>query len=372
MKVLERPSENHLVVELINVDASFVNALRRILLAEVPTVALETIYMWNNNSVIHDEVLSHRIGLIPLQIDARILDDFDDNDTDDGPTPTDRNTVVFGLKVSCSKNDKYDDDDSHGIFDDTKKGIKMEDSKMMQEERLSSVMGSNLGTNELEDVAKAAAAAASKRTTTVPELQYQEDRPYTKHVYSKDLVWIPQGEQVEMFSTFPPVRPVHDDILIAKLRPGQRIELEAHGRRGIGKDHAKFSPVCTASYRLMPQIEILQPIYDDLAEELVHIYEPGVFKLVPTDPKMDRPGTKVKAVVCNPYACTMSRNYMRNPILNESIRMKRLSNHFIFSIESVGMYTPAVLLAEAIRVLQRKCQNMIDLMDEHNLRSDVF
>lgn len=31
------------------------------------------------------------------------------------------------------------------------------------------------------------------------------------------------------------VAPVHDDIVVAKLKPGQRIEFEAHCRKGVGK-----------------------------------------------------------------------------------------------------------------------------------------
>jgi hypothetical protein len=39
-------------------------------------------------------------------------------------------------------------------------------------------------------------------------------------VYSKDIQWVPQGSQAVWFKDNP-IRPVHDDILIAKLRPGQ-------------------------------------------------------------------------------------------------------------------------------------------------------
>jgi DNA-directed RNA polymerases I and III subunit RPAC1 len=39
-------------------------------------------------------------------------------------------------------------------------------------------------------------------------------------VYSRDIEWTPHGKQVDWFKDNP-IRPVHDDILIAKLRPGQ-------------------------------------------------------------------------------------------------------------------------------------------------------
>ena len=72
------------------VDASIANAFRRILIAEVrpiswinldiitqiikvPVIAIERVYVWDNTSVIVDEVLSHRLGLVPLNVDPALM-----------------------------------------------------------------------------------------------------------------------------------------------------------------------------------------------------------------------------------------------------------------------------------------------------------
>jgi len=95
-----------------------------------------------------------------------------------------------------------------------------------------------------------------------------EPGPYTS-VYSSSIEWTPEGSQEERFKV--PAKPVHDDILVAKLAKDQCIELEAHAVKGIGKDHAKFSPVSTASYRLLPKITLSaeKPFEGDEADELV-------------------------------------------------------------------------------------------------------
>jgi len=45
------------------------NALRRIMIAQVPTLAIEDVFMIENSSPMDDEVLAHRLGLIPLKAD---------------------------------------------------------------------------------------------------------------------------------------------------------------------------------------------------------------------------------------------------------------------------------------------------------------
>ena len=100
---------------------------------------------------------------------------------------------------------------------------------------------------------------------------------YYTRVYSSALQWEAQGGQESRFARG--VAPVHDDILLVKLAPGQEIELEAHAFKGIGKDHAKFSPVATASYRLLPRITLSaeQPFLDAEADALVARCPLGVF-----------------------------------------------------------------------------------------------
>lgn len=62
-------SNNKLTLLFQGMDAAFVNGLRRSIISRVPTLAIEDIEFKNNSSALFDEVLAHRVGLIPLTTD---------------------------------------------------------------------------------------------------------------------------------------------------------------------------------------------------------------------------------------------------------------------------------------------------------------
>ena len=100
-------------------DPAIVNALRRILLSDIPSMAIEKIHMYQvklseregksdenvcclqNTSIMQDEVLSHRLGLLPLTADPRL---FEWPGKDWSPdTGTEADTLEFSINVRCSK-----------------------------------------------------------------------------------------------------------------------------------------------------------------------------------------------------------------------------------------------------------------------------
>jgi DNA-directed RNA polymerase subunit D len=54
-----------------NFDTAYVNTLRRLILDEVPVMAIENVEFKKNDSILYDEMLAHRLGLLPLSTDLK-------------------------------------------------------------------------------------------------------------------------------------------------------------------------------------------------------------------------------------------------------------------------------------------------------------
>lgn len=303
----------HASFSLVGLDASLANAFRRILIAEIPTLAVENVYIENNTSVIQDEVLAHRLGLIPFNGGREGLHNFlkwhkkPDPGEDPYANCFDWNTVRLELNVTCSHN-------------------------------------------------KDAAPGETDPTRAF----------HNANVYARDIVFVPTGKQVDYFSGHDAIRPVNPDILIAKLRPRQTINLSMHMHKGIGADHAKFSPVATSSYRLMPTIAITKPILGPDADKFARCFPEGVIRLAKVSKKeAAQAGTdyhgragETKAVVADPMKDTVSRECLRHPEFEGKVRLGRKRDHFIFSIESTGQWDSDELFLEAVKHLKLKSKRL--------------
>ena len=72
IRVLENDKEKGKLSLIIkDTNAAFVNTLRRIMIEEVPTMAIEDVELRKNNSILYDEMIAHRLGLIPLTTDLK-------------------------------------------------------------------------------------------------------------------------------------------------------------------------------------------------------------------------------------------------------------------------------------------------------------
>ncbi|OJJ47243.1 hypothetical protein ASPZODRAFT_96121 [Penicilliopsis zonata CBS 506.65] len=306
---------------LIGLDAAIANAFRRIMMAEIPTLAIEYVFVHNNTSVIQDEVLAARLGLIPLKGSVeginwmRWFKKPTEDDPEGGSSPADYNTIVLHLSVECTKN-----------------------------------------------------------PNAAPGEQDPRKLYHNAHVYARDIAFNAVGRQEQYFVDDEAIQPVNPDILVAKLRPDQKIEIEMHCIKGIGADHAKFSPVATASYRLMPDIKILRPILGDDAKKFAKCFPKGVIGLEKvTSQEAAQKGSgyeghagDIKAVVRDAFNDTVSRECLRHEEFEGKVKLGRIRDHFIFNVESTGQFESDVLFLESVKLLKLKCarwkRGLTDLM----------
>lgn len=73
---LNQKDEYKFIVE--DTNASFMNEVRRAFMHELPILAVEDIFFTKNSSSLYDEMIAHRIGLIPIKADLSKLKTVED------------------------------------------------------------------------------------------------------------------------------------------------------------------------------------------------------------------------------------------------------------------------------------------------------
>lgn len=238
---------------------TFVNTLRRVIVGHVPTLAIEDIILVENTSPILDEIVAHRLGLIPLT------------------TPIDDFTV----------------------------------------------------TSECENCEGEGCQFCSVPLTLEVEAPENE----TRMVYTKDLQ-----------TSDDKVKPVSDNIPIAKLGPGQKITLEAIAMMGRGNKHAKWSPAVTCSYRYYPKV-IQDPKKCTGCNECAEACPKNILEVAKKVVKLTDP---LECLLCD--LCTKACSY-------DSLKMGNIEGDYIFFLESTGAVEPVQIFKKATEILKNKAKN---------------
>jgi len=165
----------------------------------------------------------------------------------------------------------------------------------------------------------------------------------TIYVTSDDLILDPN---------YPEVKPVNyrdgneKPIVIVKMRKGQELRLKAIARKGIGKDHAKWIPVATASFQYMPDIHINESAMTEMTEQEKEEWcksDPsGTFKYNQVTRRVE---IEDKEKYRFDDECLVKARDMGHPNIVE-IRQKQ--DEFLFKVESTGVLSAEAIVRQAI------------------------
>ncbi|VDM31161.1 unnamed protein product [Hydatigera taeniaeformis] len=318
--------------DLINIDCTFANAIRRILIAEVPSFAIDRVFLYQNTSVIADETFSHRLGLVPLNVDPDKMGfcttDLPDSDELSKFDPTCH--LVFDLSVKAGRSSSKENGDCQS------------------RENFRSFPLYSLD------------ALCNVRSDTGCYLVLLYYIVLTNEFcYSSSLTWVPLPGQEDAFknegASYP--APVSRKILLNKLGSGDEILARCLAVKGIGRDHAKFSPVSAAFYKLLPSIEIKGTVRGELAKKLQRSFAKGV---------IDVDSRTQLASVADARLDNGSREHLRHPDLANLVHVFLNPRHLIFTVESIapGYRPPDTLVKCAIDVMLLKCAHYLTIVEK--------
>ncbi|GFZ49328.1 DNA-directed RNA polymerase II subunit RPB3 [Saitozyma sp. JCM 24511] len=201
---------------LSGVETAYANSLRRTMMADVPTIAIDQVLFLQNTSPLPDEMLAHRLGLVPL-ISRNVI-----------------NGLRYTRDCSCDEGCYY--------------------CMVTLKLKVSNHAGGSGGnfmsvtSDMLEIIPSANTPPPPNPYGSTPGL----DGPDLEIVNNRDPeLGMPVGKGD------PSVPP----ILLAKMSRGQEIELICKAYKGIAKYHAKWSPLSAVAYEYDPYNKLRHTTY---------------------------------------------------------------------------------------------------------------
>lgn len=202
-------------------------------------------------------------------------------------------------------------------------------------------------------------------------LDVKNEGPETMHVTSKHLISNSQ-HVVPAEQSGGGDGDMSPPILLAKLRKNQEIRLKAVAVKGVGKEHAKWSPVATATYKFVPEIKINQARMNELdiakKKEWVNSCPTKVYGY---NEKFDRVDVERPEDCTYCEECKIKADEIRgNSSDLVQIRHKQTVRgfEFVFRVETTGALLPEEVIVRAFNILRTKLNRVKDeLSAEKNM-----
>ncbi|KAL3807088.1 hypothetical protein ACHAXA_002114 [Cyclostephanos tholiformis] len=282
-------------------DTSIANALRRIMIAEVPTLAIDLVEYHENSSVLNDEYIAHRLGLIPIRFTPEGSNRGGDCHQAFLPH---RECVCYDRCPRCSVEFELDVN-----FD------RVNQTRPEQERDL-------------------------PLTVTSADLKSNNHLVGPAHFLNEE-------EQDES----------HDEgISIVKLGPGQHLKLRAIARMGISKEHAKWCPVAVATYRFWPIITINSEACNMLTmeqkQELVDSCPDRILELDDVTGNLVAVENAFELATFTEDLKMTQEAMKKRPEDEDYVSVVQSTDRFIFSVESTGAMDAEDILLSSLRVLK--------------------
>ncbi|KAH3681675.1 hypothetical protein WICPIJ_007363 [Wickerhamomyces pijperi] len=245
------PTEANFILR--NTDLALANSIRRVMIAEIPTLAIDSVEILSNTTVLADEFISHRLGLIPLHSE-------------------DVDSLLYSRDCTC---DDYC----------TKCSVELMLNVEASEEGIMSV--------------------------------YSSDFDITSRI-SGSLI----GDPV-----------IADEagkgVLICKLRKGQKLQVRCIAKKGISKEHAKWSPCAAIGFEYDPYNKLKHTDYwyeEDAAEE---------------------------------WPLSVNAEFEEKPTKDDVFDFQAEPENFYFNVETVGSLSVDQVVLRGLNVLKEKIASIV-------------
>ena len=145
---------------------------------------------------------------------------------------------------------------------------------------------------------------------------------------------------------------VNREVVIVKLGKNQELRLRATARKGIGKEHSKWSPSCVATFQYSPIISLQPQLNAQLTPEQKRAFVDScptkVYAYLP-DSRSVEVEDAGKCMYC--MDCVRRAEKLG---LHDAVSVQADQARFIFSVETNGSLAPEQIVLCAIEELQSK------------------